>query len=321
LDVKGSVTMTATRTPSIVEPINPGDPRWRAKYEARYGALPAARSHRAGLTWGERFVLDRYRGDVENKRHTRVPVGELRERAVITSATAPANATPAVTATPGAGRLLDLVGHGATDSDRVPLVTVTSSGTLPPTAEGAAKPEAPLTFGADEIIVETFAAWLDVTRNALDNDGWLAGIIDGVLTAQLLRSLEADIAATIATTPALPAASIAAGINAVQAAGYTPNALLGNPADLAALDPLDLGAYSQVWGITPVANAAVTAGTLFVGDFAAGVTVWERSGVDVFTADQHGDHFIANVVTVLAELRAATGITAPDALAAVTATP
>jgi hypothetical protein len=73
-------------------------------------------------------------------------------------------------------------------------------------------------------------------------------------------------------------------------------------------------AQQGFWGLTPIAAASQPEGTATVGDFSAGVQRYQRTGTSLYITDSHGDTFLSNVFTVLAEQRALTVVTRPDAL-------
>jgi hypothetical protein len=118
-------------------------------------------------------------------------------------------------------------------------------------------------------------------------------------------------------------ASIRTGIATVQAAGFaTPNAILINPADAAAIDvevmtggltgPVMVGSY---WGIPYVPSSSVPVGTSYVGDFATGVQLFNRGTAEVFMTDSHDDFFVRNLLLLLAETRALATVPDPAAIA------
>ena len=197
-------------------------------------------------------------------------------------------------------------------------------------AEGAAKPEAGLTFTPKSATLETIAHWVQITRQALADAPYIRSVIEGKLRRGLLLKITDDLAAALAAAT-LPTASgsadsgmlgaIRVGIATVQDAGHNPNAVLLNPADWADLDMAVMGATvngpvqgSTFWGLRPVSSADQPAGTATVGDFEAGVTYFDRNATDVFVTDSHADLFIRNVLVVLAEARGKSAVTDTTAL-------
>jgi hypothetical protein len=146
----------------------------------------------------------------------------------------------------------------------------------------------------------------------------------------VLRAEEGEAAAALAAA-SLPTASvplggslleaIRVGIATVQAAGYSPNAVLLNPMDWAALDIAVMVESvdgpvlkSGFWGLTVVPSPAQPEGTATVGDFRTGVQHFVRSGVALYITDSHASTFLANVFTLLAERRSKTAVVRPAAL-------
>jgi len=193
--------------------------------------------------------------------------------------------------------------------------------------EGLSKPESALTETLVPGTLDTIAHWTQISRQALEDHVRIRSIIDGKLTNGVLRKVHDNLAAALvaATLPTATAStfleSIRVGIGTVQAAGYVPNAVVLNPADWASLDLAVMAGTQQgpsrqqsFWGLTPVALNSQAAGVATVGDFREGVSLFERSGVQVLMTDSHADTFLTNVLTILAEIRAKSAVTNPAAL-------
>jgi HK97 family phage major capsid protein len=204
-------------------------------------------------------------------------------------------------------------------------------------AEGAAKPEAAVTFTPKSATLDTIAHWVQITRQALDDATYIRSLLENKLRRGLLAKAEADMATAIDTAATLTNAgaagrplleSIRQGIGKVQAAGYNPNAVLLNPADYAALDITVLGVTTggptvgqQFWGLTPVASNSITAGKAYVGDFQSGATLFDRGVTSVFLTDSHASLFISNILVILAEARLKSVVDEPNAICECTVTP
>ena len=212
-------------------------------------------------------------------------------------------------------------------------VTTTFDDNADVVAEGALKPESTLTQTLVQDTLQTIAHWTQITRQALEDGDRIRSIIDGKLTRGVLRK-EHDMIAAALTAASLPAvsgggdllAAIRVGIGTVQAAGWTPNAVLLNAADWAALDVAIMGGTlngptigQTFWGLRPVASKDQPAGTATVGAFDEGATLFRRSGVSVFATDSHASTFTSNVVTILAEARAKAVVTDVSCFAEATA--
>jgi HK97 family phage major capsid protein len=228
--------------------------------------------------------------------------------------------------------LIDVVGKVRVSSGTVEWVDEGPDPIAALVAEGAAKPEATVTLTPVTSSLDTLAHWVQITRQALSDASYIRSLVEGKLRRGLLRKIEADIA-TLLNAATLPTAvdadmtkAIRIGIGLVESAGYQPNAVALNPADYAALDVAAgdaAGAGTGVvpdrrftfWGLRPVPVAGLTPGVAIVGDFAEGVTLFDRGVSDVFVTDSHADFFIKNILVILAETRVKSALTATAALA------
>lgn len=194
-------------------------------------------------------------------------------------------------------------------------------------AEGAQKPEAEIPHEAMSASLLTLAHWSAVTRQAIEDFPRLRSIIETKLRNGLTLALEnaAGAAITGATLQSASGADLLTAIrNAVaevQGAGWTPNAVLLNPADWAAIDVQVMGGTllgpagaPSFWGMRPVSVPALPAGTAYVGDFNTAVTLFDRGVASVFMTDSHAALFISNVLIILAETRALPVVTTPAAI-------
>lgn len=74
----------------------------------------------------------------------------------------------------------------------------------------------------------------------------------------------------------------------------------------------------SVWGLRPVVSPVIPAGTVLVGDFARGATLWLREGLSVAMSDSHENFFTRRMVAVMAVLRAAFAAVRPTCFCTVT---
>jgi HK97 family phage major capsid protein len=223
---------------------------------------------------------------------------------------------------------VDLVNHVRVSSGVVDWVVVGPDPTAAVVAEGAAKPEATATFTPATAALDTLAHWYQITRQALDDATYIRSLLEGKLRRGLLKKIDTDLATliTAVTTPTAVNAdlskAIRIGVGTVEAAGYSPNAVLLNPADLASMDVAASTAAggqpvtrtTTYWGLRPIPSSAVTAGKAYVGDFQSGVTLFDRGVTDVFVTDSHASLFISNILVILAETRVKSVIDEPSAL-------
>jgi HK97 family phage major capsid protein len=249
-------------------------------------------------------------------------------------------------------RILDLLDRRTTDSNTVEYVRETTAAgtTAAETAEAGAKPESTFTFEVVTEPVRTIAHWTNITRQTLDDNAQLRGYIDGRLryglefradqqalngngTAPNLRGL-LNVSGINTYAPGAAEArviSIRKGITMVQQDEYNATGVALNPADweLVELSTDDQGAFRvspnvanalapRIWGLNVVPTTVIAAGTGLVGDYRYGATWWERTGVQVFLSDSHASNFTSNILTLLAEMRAALSVWRPSAFCRIT---
>lgn len=245
----------------------------------------------------------------------------------IAPSTAPAAQTP----------LLDLISTIRVTSGAVEWVHYPAAAPLGTvTAEGAGKTEAAIAPILKTVTLDTIASWAQYSRQFGEDAPGLVAFLNAALARGILDKREALAAATLIADANIPVVTNTGGtlmegirvaIAQVQTAGYSPQAVVINPADYAALD-IDVftstmrgpSVNPSFWGVTPVPVGAVASGTAFVGDFTSGMVELVRSEVQVFTTDSHASTFISNVLTTLVEARAKTIVQRPEALAKVTGT-
>jgi HK97 family phage major capsid protein len=257
-----------------------------------------------------------------------LPLG-LEERALITTANLaiqPYVMAPVEqrVATP----FLDVINVVRVSSGSVSWVVVGPDPVAAVVAEGAAKPEATVTFTPASAALDTIAHWVQITRQALDDASYIRSLLEGKLRRGLFAKISADAVALLAASGAIQtatnadmSAAIRIAVGKVEDAGYSPNAVVLNPTDYAALDIANATAAQSgavrtntFWGLTPVPSASVAAGTTYVGDFRSGMTLFDRGVTDVFLTDSHSDFFIKNILVILAEARVKSVIDEPLAI-------
>jgi HK97 family phage major capsid protein len=204
------------------------------------------------------------------------------------------------------------------------------SGGAAKVAEKAAKPPAEFGPTVTSSTLDNIAVYTQLTRQLLEDESAARSAIDNLLRYDVLRAEEAEAGAVLAAAAAaIPDAvsvgdllkAIRVGVGTVQAAGYTPNAVLLNPADWATLDIQVMGnantapnVVNVFWGLTPIPSVAQPAGTAIVGDFRSALTHYTRSQIALYITDSHDVTFLANVFTLLAERRSKTVLVRPTAL-------
>lgn len=231
--------------------------------------------------------------------------------------------------------LMSVVGHIQTGSNAVEYIrwTPNPQAAASIVAEGAIKPEAAMTATPVSKSLDTYAHWKGITRQALEDVPQIRSIVENRLRQGIMVALESAVAAALAADATIPAASvplggtlleaIRIGVATVQSNGFAnPNAVLVNPLDAAAID---IGVMAGTlngavvngnpWGMRLIPVNGLAAGTAYVGDFAAGVQIFDRGSTSLYMTDSHGDLFIQNIVLLLAEIRALVAVTEPAAIA------
>lgn len=238
--------------------------------------------------------------------------------------------TPPPTPTP----LLDVMPNITVSSNAIEAVVwskVAGGAAIVP--EKGAKPSAEWAPDVTPATLDNIAVYTQLTRQMVEDASAVRSLIDTGLRREVLLKEELEAAAALVAA-VLPTANgagdllagIRIGIATVQAEGYNPTAALINPMDWADFDVRMLdnsttgtAIYQNYWGLRLISSPAQPAGTVTVGDFAAGVQHYTRSGVALYITDSHADTFLSNVFTILAERRTKTLVTRPDALCEVTA--
>lgn len=192
--------------------------------------------------------------------------------------------------------------------------------------EATAKPEVLVAPVLATGSLDTFAGWVQVTRQALEDVPRVRSQIETALRRNLAQVLEAEAAAVIeAASPAVATSDNLGGvreaIGLLQVGGYGPTGFLVNPADLALLDVAAMGETNNgpvntttYWGLRPIPVPGIPAGTSYVADLSQAVTWFDRGNTDIFVTDSHADSFIKNIFVILAEARAKFAVTNVNAM-------
>ena len=250
-------------------------------------------------------------------------------------------------------RLRDVLDISSTQSDSVRYVRVTyntdGSRASAATAHGSAKPETTMEFDTVTETVRTIAVWIPVHNQQLADYGQLRSIIDNHLIYDVEREVENLILygsgtgeefEGIVTDTAVQAARtgvtaddtnldlIRGMITDVRVANYEPNGILMHPQDFEGIvlekgtddhyvwAMVQDGNLRRVWGVPVVeTNAAEDDDgerNIIVGDWLRGATLWDRMQTTVMVGWINAQ-FTSNQRTILAEQRAAFGVTRPAA--------
>lgn len=169
-----------------------------------------------------------------------------------------------------------------------------------------------------------------VIENALINGDGQNGNVAGILSVDGIQSGQYKKAAT----PAEIAESVYDAITKVQMnSGYNADGIVINPADYQKIrlhkdsngqyfgggyftgaygNGVNVVAQPELWGVPTVVTSAIPAGTILVGNFAAGASVLSKGGQSAATG-YDGEDFSHNRVTVRVEERLALATYVPQA--------
>lgn len=240
--------------------------------------------------------------------------------------------------------LLDMITKVAVTTGSVDVLTWGLITGVDEVTEGAAKPELSVPTSTAPLALKTVAGWVKYTRQLAEDVPEFADFLSRGITRDLLRKLQSIVGAAIAAA-ALPSTTglageplievIRQGIATVEAAGFSPNVLIGSPAAIASLDiaVLNLGGAAATvmgrgqWGLTPVAVPGFA--KVVVADAADAFTLFTRSGVRIYTTDSDitgagstaASDFRSNILTTLGETRANAAVTQPNAATQIVVTP
>lgn len=240
-------------------------------------------------------------------------------------------------------RVRDLLMKARMDSDVLHYTrTLLETSAANYVAEGAAKPQSGVTFEEVTANPQVIAHWIDASRQALSDNGFLESQINQILLYQLAQKEEVELlkgAGTSGTIEGLVTAATAFDktkyltmtkgqpfdvlrLAMAQAVinNYAIDGFVFNPNDLADIqltkddvgryimgDPASSAGITSLWGVSAAESAAMTAGTWLGGNFAMGATLFDRWDATV-EAGYKNDDFTKNKITLLAEERIALAI-------------
>ncbi len=206
------------------------------------------------------------------------------------------------------------------------------------TVTGGVKPESAMQLEKVDAQVKTIAHFMPVTTRALQDAPQIRTLIDGFLEFGLEQKLEDQMIAGdgtgenfqgILNTPGIQTQAFSGDIlkttrkarTKLKTPGrVTPSAYVMNPQDWETIDlsvntqgmyyfggPTVMG-NPRLWGVPVVESEAVPPGTAILADWHYAV-LWDRMQAAITMSNSHADFFIRNLVAILAELRAAFGVT------------
>lgn len=213
------------------------------------------------------------------------------------------------------------------------------------------KPKSNIRFNIKTTPIRTLAHWVPASRNVLDDEPQLRGIIDTRLMYGLKLVEDEQILLGDGTgqnllgifnTPGIqlfPSGSYTPPTNEsyvdairraatrVMLAQYDPTGIVVHPYDWERMEltkdtqgrylvagSVVSGAEKRLWQMPVVATPAIPEGTALVGAFGLGAQVFDRMQSNIRTSDQHADFFIRNAIVVLAEERLGLAVYRPAAM-------
>ena len=217
-------------------------------------------------------------------------------------------------------------------------------GGSPGNAEGELKAESAMTFTLANAPVITLAHWIPASRQVLADASMLAGHISGRLTYGLKLEEEEEILTGTGAAGTLnglvnQATAFSYGVTnqtaidtllksmlQVSLSNYETSGFVLHPTDWINIillkdttgrylfaDPQNM-TDNRIWGKPVVATASMTLGRFLTGAFSLCAQIWDREDATVRVSENVNDHFIRNLVAVLAEERLALTVYRTSAL-------
>ena len=246
----------------------------------------------------------------------------------------------------------DLISVGRTNSNAIQDVKETrftnSAATVSETT-GPTKPQSEIQFDLVTAPVTTIAHWVLATRQILDDVPMLQSYIDGRLrygleyiednqilngagTGTDLNGIYTQATAFTAAAAGVPVQANVTKLDTLRyailqaaLAEYFPDGIVLNPTDWALIEttkdadgryiignPQD-GAQPRLWRKPVVETTAMTVDKFLVGAFKMGAELFVREDANVQLSTEDSDNFRKNLVTILAEERAALADYRPEA--------
>lgn len=242
-----------------------------------------------------------------------------------------------------------LLAQGRTTSNSIEYVRETGfTNNAAPVSENPAtnKPESNIVFELDNESVATIAHWIRASRQVLSDVSMMQSYIDGRLRYGLDLVVEDQILNGSGTGlnmhGIIPQASTYANPGVVVTnetmidrlrlamlqvalAEYEADGIVLHPVDWTSIEltkdnenryiftnPTAAGTPT-LWGLPVSATQSIAQGDYLVGAFQMGAQFWTREDATVSVSTEDRDNFVKNMVTILAELRAALTVYRPEA--------
>lgn len=213
------------------------------------------------------------------------------------------------------------------------------------------KPRSNIRFDLKTTPIRTLAHWIPASRNVLDDEPQLRGIVDTRLLYGLRLVEDEEILLGDGTgnhllgifnTPGIQlfpggaytpptneskVDAIRRAATRVMLAQYDPTGIVVHPYDWEEMEltkdtqgrylvsgSVVVGAEKRLWQMPVVATPACPQGSALVGAFGLGAQVFDRMQSNIRTADQHEDFFVRNAIVVLAEQRLGLAVYRPASM-------
>ncbi|MGL4300065.1 MAG: phage major capsid protein [Candidatus Neomicrothrix subdominans] len=218
--------------------------------------------------------------------------------------------------------------------------------------QGGLKPYGDFDLALRTVNVKTIAVLAAITEQAAMDSAQLMGLLRTFLLEDVARAESTQLITgnnsatqlaglinggwgipTYAPGGATDMDAVLGAIGQINTAGFTPTAMLVNPADwhstgfllskdgqnrYMVADPrASIDQLNQLWGLRVVTAPAVPVGTVIVGDFRQ-VVIFDRMQSKIEGTNSHNDHFQRNILDFRAEERIAVAVRVPAALRIVT---
>lgn len=234
--------------------------------------------------------------------------------------------------------LRDLIGRGKTGDNSIGFGVESWGGAAGvQSAEGASKADAALIYTPTTALVQTIAATTTISKQAMDDEAFVASLFEGrlkygvdlaedeLIASEILKVATAYSAPTGVASAANKLDELRIAILQAYLSDFDADAIALNAIDLATIEMLkdDDGKYifpnapqvglQTIWGRPTVTTKGVETGKFIVGNFGMGASLIERSSSEVAFFEQHADYALKNLILVRAEKRAAIAVWRPSA--------
>lgn len=215
------------------------------------------------------------------------------------------------------------------------------------------KPKSNIRFDIKTTPIRTIAHWVPASRNVLDDEPQLRGIIDtrllyglrlvedeqlllgdgtgqnllGIFNTPGIQQYPANGSAFTPPANETYVDAVRRAATRVMLAQYDPTGVVVHPYDWERMEltkdsqgrylvagSVTDGANKRLWQMPVVATPACPEGTALLGAFGLGAQVFDRMQSNIRTADQHSDFFVRNAIVVLAEQRIGLAVYRPSSL-------